>query len=105
MGRFKSILDKRCPTKEFPMINELKMIEAIAPEVMDVLQERFQILRNIYWMQPIGRRSLAESMGMTERVLRTETDLLKTLQLIDTSKSGMTLTKKGENIYQNLEKL
>ncbi|KAF1295735.1 SorC family transcriptional regulator [Enterococcus sp. JM4C] len=87
------------------MINELKMIEAIAPDVMDVLQERFQILRNIYWMQPIGRRSLAESMGMTERVLRTETDMLKNLQLIETSKSGMTLTNKGENIYQDLEKI
>ncbi|MGM0125074.1 SorC family transcriptional regulator [Enterococcus sp. AZ194] len=87
------------------MINELKMIEAIAPDVMDVLQERFQILRNIYWMQPIGRRSLAESMGMTERVLRTETDMLKNLQLIGTSKSGMTLTNKGESIYQDLEKI
>ena len=30
--------------------------------MLDVLQERFQILRNIYWMQPIGRRSLSETM-------------------------------------------
>ena len=54
-------------------------------------------------MQPIGRRSLSESMGITERVLRTETDLLKNLNLIDTSKSGMTLTTKGEEVYQSLE--
>ena len=55
--------------------------------MLDVLQERFQILRNIYWMQPIGRRSLSETMGITERVLRTETDVLKQLNLIEPSKA------------------
>ncbi len=85
------------------MLDELKMIESVAPDIIEVLQERYKILRNIYWMQPIGRRSLSESMGITERVLRTETDLLKQLNLINTSKSGMTLTKKGEEVYQSLE--
>lgn len=85
------------------MLDELKMIESVAPDIIEVLQERYKILRNIYWMQPIGRRSLSESMGITERVLRTETDLLKQLDLINTSKSGMTLTKKGEEVYQSLE--
>ncbi|WP_181055337.1 sugar-binding transcriptional regulator [Enterococcus mundtii] len=103
MGRFESTLDEKCPTKEIAMLDELKLIEAVAPDIMDVLQERYKILRNIYWMQPIGRRSLSESMGMTERVLRTETDLLKQLELINASKSGMTLTKKGEEVYQSLE--
>lgn len=59
------------------MLDEIKMIESVAPDIIEVLQERYKILRNIYWMQPIGRRSLSESMGITERVLRTETDLLK----------------------------
>ncbi|MBL1226361.1 sugar-binding transcriptional regulator [Enterococcus sp. BWR-S5] len=87
------------------MLEELKMIEAVAPDMLDVMQERYHILRNIYWMQPIGRRSLSESMGLTERVLRTETDMLKQLQLIKTSKSGMTLTDKGLEVYQGLEKM
>lgn len=100
MGRFKSTLDVKCPTKEIAMLDEIKMIESVAPDIIEVLQERYKILRNIYWMQPIGRRSLSESMGITERVLRTETDLLKNLNLIDTSKSGMTLTTKGEEVYQ-----
>ncbi len=87
------------------MLDELKLIEAVAPDILSVLQERFKILRNIYWMQPIGRRNLAESLGMTERVLRTETDLLKRLQLIDSSKSGMALTKKGQEVYDALNKV
>lgn len=84
------------------MLEELKLIESVAPDFLQVLQERYKILRNIYWMQPIGRRSLADSLNLTERVLRTETDLLKKLQLIDASKSGMYLTKKGEDVYEKL---
>ncbi len=84
------------------MLDELKMIESVAPDIIEVLQERYKILRNIYWMQPIGRRSLSESMGITERVLRTETDLLKQLDLINTSKSGMTLTKKEKKFIKAL---
>lgn len=87
------------------MLDELKMIETVAPDIINVLQKRYKILRNIYWMQPIGRRCLSESMGITERVLRTETNLLKQLELINTSKSGMTLTPKGKEAYQNLESL
>ena len=65
MGRFESTLDKYRPTKEIAMLDELKMIESVAPDIIEVLQERYKILRNIYWMQPIGRRSLSESMGIT----------------------------------------
>lgn len=85
------------------MNNELKMIEAIAPDMLNVVQDRFQILRNVYWMAPIGRRVLAQKMGVTERVLRTETDVLKRLQLLDSSKSGMSLTEKGLTVFHGLE--
>lgn len=87
------------------MLSELKLIEAVAPEVLEILQNRFQILKTIYWMQPIGRRSLADTLGLTERVLRTETDGLKQLDLIRSNKSGMSLTEKGKIIFQDLEKL
>lgn len=85
------------------MLNELKIIESVAPDLLDVIQERFYILRNIYWMQPIGRKSLSDCMGMTERVLRTETDFLKQIHLINSSKSGMSLTEEGLAVYHELE--
>lgn len=87
------------------MLVDLQMIEAIAPDILQDIQERYRILQNIYWMQPIGRRNLAENLELTERVLRTETDLLKKLDLIATSKSGMRLTKQGETVYEQLGKL
>lgn len=87
------------------MENQLYLIEKIAPDVMDIVQERFMILRNINWMAPVGRRTLALKLGTTERVLRTETDLLKSLHLIDSSKSGMTLTSEGKKVMSGLEAL
>ncbi|WEG74066.1 sugar-binding transcriptional regulator [Vagococcus intermedius] len=87
------------------MENQLELIEAIAPDLIKVVQERFTILRAIDWMAPVGRRTLAVKMGMTERVLRTETDLLKSLHLIDASKSGMTITSTGKTVLVGLESL
>ncbi|MHC5268171.1 sugar-binding transcriptional regulator [Enterococcus sp. LJL98] len=84
------------------MLEDLRVMEAIAPDLLMTIQERYQILQNIYWMQPVGRRVLADTLDVTERVLRTETDLLRKLELLDTSKSGMKLTVRGEEIYHQL---
>lgn len=85
--------------------DEFKLLETVVPDILTVLQERYRILQHIYWMQPVGRRNLSENLGLTERVLRTETDFLKSLELVVSSKSGMMLTKKGEAIYLQLGSL
>ncbi len=82
--------------------DDFKVLEEVVPDILTVLQERYRILQHIYWMQPVGRRNLSENLGLTERVLRTETDFLKNLNLISSSKSGMLLTKKGEQLYNQL---
>ena len=53
-------------------------------------------------MQPIGRRSLSTSLGITERVLRAEIDFLKNQGLIDVDAVGMKLTQEG---YQFIEEV
>lgn len=85
------------------MIRDLEMIERIAPDMMQTVERRFRILRNIYWMQPVGRRVLAQKVSETERSLRTETDFLKQLNFINASKSGMSLTEEGLQVYKGLE--
>lgn len=87
------------------MENQLEIMNAIAPDMMESVQERFIVLQNIDWMAPVGRRTLALKLGLTERVLRTETEMLKQLQLIDTSKSGMTITPEGKKVLTGLESL
>ena len=101
MGHNKSFWDEFCPM-EVNMLDEIKLVEAIAPDILETIQERYRILQHIYWMQPIGRRILSERLDVTERVLRTETDFLKGLGLIEASKSGMQLTSQGEELYFQL---
>lgn len=100
MGRNKSMLDIKRPMEgSRKMQDELKLLEGIIPDILTVLQERYRILQQIYWMQPVGRRNLSDQLGLTERVLRTETDFLKQIGLVESSKSGMMLTNKGDLVY------
>jgi len=84
------------------MHQELAWLEILAPDLIDVVKQRYQVLQSIYWLAPIGRRLLAQELNMSERALRTETDFLRLHGLITTSKSGMILTTQGEEAYQSL---
>lgn len=81
---------------------EFQILEAIAPDVVKTIQHRFQIMEAIDWLEPVGRRVLAEKLQLTERVLRTETDYLKKIGLLDTSKSGMSLSSRGKAAYNQM---
>jgi central glycolytic genes regulator len=75
----------------------------LLPDLLQVLQKRYSILRYIGFMQPVGRRSLAVSLGYTERVLRGEVDFLREQNLIYTNIVGMSLTPEGKNLLEDLE--
>lgn len=88
-----------------PLLTELRVLETIVPDILEQVNKRYRVLQSIFWMQPIGRRNLADSLHLTERVLRSETDFLKEQRLIDVTKSGMLLTEKGEQLLAELEVL
>lgn len=77
----------------------------LLPDLLQVLHKRYSILRHIGFMQPVGRRSLAASLGFTERVLRSEVDFLKDQNLIYINNVGMSLTSEGKNLLEDLEGL
>lgn len=77
----------------------------LLPDLLQVLHKRYSILRYIGFMQPVGRRSLAASLGLTERVLRSEVDFLKDQNLIFINSVGMSLTSEGKNLLEDLEGL
>ncbi len=81
----------------------LDIQKKLLPDLLDVLGSRYRILRYIRLMQPIGRRSLATSLGMSERVLRSEVTFLKDQGLLDMATAGMTLTEEGKSILAQLE--
>lgn len=67
------------------------------------MQKRYNILRTIYYNQPIGRRILAGSLELGERVVRTEINFLKKQNLIEVNMPGMTVTSEGEEIIDKLK--
>ncbi|OEB99808.1 central glycolytic genes regulator [Lysinibacillus sphaericus] len=77
----------------------------LLPEMNPLLQSRYRILQSIQLMQPIGRRTLAESLKMTEREIRKETDILREQGLLDSQKSGMVCTSDGELVIEQLRVL
>lgn len=83
----------------------LELQQRLLPELMDLMQSRYRILQFIRLLQPIGRRTLAQQLDITERVVRSEVTLLKEQGLVNFSQSGMHLTADGENLLEQLEEL
>ncbi len=81
----------------------LKLQQKIVPELIELLEKRYNILRTIYYNQPIGRRILANQLDLGERVVRTEINFLKSQNLIDINTPGMTVTEEGEEIIDKLK--
>ncbi|HYH03165.1 MAG TPA: sugar-binding domain-containing protein [Bacillota bacterium] len=75
----------------------------IVPEVIPLLVSRYQILRTIRFLQPVGRRALAEYLHLQERKIRKEVDLLKEQGLIQAQSSGMHVTSDGESLLWEME--
>ena len=59
----------------------LSLQKKIVPELVEVLDKRYSILRTIYYNQPIGRRVLANQLDLSERIVRSEINFLKSQNL------------------------
>ncbi|WP_141432634.1 sugar-binding transcriptional regulator [Bacillus sp. 03113] len=87
------------------MYSLIDIQKRLLPDLLKVMQKRYHILQYIGVMQPVGRRSLSVSLGITERVLRSEVEFLKEQNLITISNVGMTLTLDGKKVLMNLESI
>ncbi|MEG6566967.1 sugar-binding domain-containing protein [Thermoanaerobacterium saccharolyticum] len=81
----------------------ISLQQKIVPELIELLQKRYTIMRNIYFSQPIGRRALSYQLNIGERIIRTEVSFLKRQGLIDINPLGMTVTKDGEKLLEELK--
>lgn len=81
----------------------LELQTKIVPEIIDILEKRYIILRNIYYNQPIGRRALANNLNLGERVVRTEVNILKNQGLLSIETNGMNVTEEGRLIIERLK--
>lgn len=83
----------------------LDIQKKLLPDFLEVMNERFRILQMVRLMEPIGRRSLASNLGVSERILRGEAEFLKDQGLLHVSNAGMSLTDEGRHIVSQLEEI
>ncbi|MBW7457558.1 hypothetical protein K0U00_26295, partial [Paenibacillus sepulcri] len=55
----------------------IEIQQQLLPDLLAVMKKRYLILRQVMLSDMIGRRTLAASLDLSERVLRAETDFLK----------------------------
>lgn len=85
------------------MIQQLIQVQKrIVPDLLDILRHRYDILHYVRLMQPIGRRTLATNLGLTERIMRREVDYLKEQGLLTVATQGISLTEDGRNVLREL---
>ena len=84
------------------MDNIINLQKKIVPELSELLVLRYQVLRQVSHESPIGRRALANRLGLSERVLRAQVDFLKACGLLNFSPLGMVVTDEGEEILKEL---
>ncbi|ENH96912.1 transcription regulator CggR [Gracilibacillus halophilus YIM-C55.5] len=80
----------------------IEIQEKLFPEVVTIMQRRYKILHYIKNLQPIGRRSLADSIDLKERIVRSETEFLSAHGFIVVTAKGMRLTEDGSDMVEKL---
>jgi central glycolytic genes regulator len=83
----------------------LTIQKQLLPDLMDTLKKRHTILHHIMVSGMVGRRTLAGSLNMTERVLRGEVDFLKAQGLLVIETSGMRISEAGRQLLDRIEPL
>lgn len=84
---------------------QLSVARRIVPELLETLRARATILHRVQLLQPIGRRALADELGATERILRSEVDFLRRQGLIATASAGMSLTEEGNSLLEEVDEV
>lgn len=78
------------------MNSDFSLLQALVPDILKILRQRYSVLEQISQNPPVGRRVVAQKLGLSERKVRTETEYLKQLGLIEIKSLGMCLTEKGK---------
>ncbi|MCD1258528.1 sugar-binding domain-containing protein [Paenibacillus athensensis] len=83
----------------------LDIQKQLLPDLLDIMKTRYTILHHVLVSGVVGRRTLAASLDMTERVLRGEVDFLKEQGLLETDATGMKISEAGRRLLDALEPL
>lgn len=81
----------------------LDMQMQLLPDVMELMKRRYSILQHLSASGRMGRRTLAASVELTERVLRAEIDFLKEQGLVEVHSLGIQISESGRELLEKME--
>jgi len=81
----------------------LKIQKKLVPELINVAEIRYNILKEVFNHQPIGRRTLARKLDLSIRSVRKHLDFLYDKRYIKITKSGTVITENGEDFLHELD--
>lgn len=82
--------------------DSLEIFQKIAPDLMDIVKERYLLLRHIADSEPVGRRTLASLSGLSERVVRAHVDMLRRNGIVKFTTMGIMLQPEGREMMPGL---
>jgi len=83
-------------------MDSLGALQQLVPELAELLERRYNLLKVIRNQGPIGRRFLSAQLGGSERVIRGELDVLREQGLLHITSLGVQLTPEGEKVFLEL---
>jgi central glycolytic genes regulator len=85
------------------MKNLLLIQQKLIPQAIELMERRYLILRQIHLSESIGRRTLSNVLGISERVVRSEIEFLKEQDLVEVQLSGVKITSEGLILLDSLK--
>ncbi|RPF54443.1 sugar-binding transcriptional regulator [Aquisalibacillus elongatus] len=70
----------------------------LVPDLLDVIDRRYHVLKTIHLYEPIGRRMLADRLNKTERQMRSEIEFLVEQELVSVTTKGMWVSDEGKQL-------
>lgn len=84
-------------------MDSLVALHRLVPELGDLLERRYSLLKIIGNQGPVGRRFISAHLRGSERVIRGELDLLRDQGLVLSSSLGVKLSPEGEQVLLTLQ--
>lgn len=81
------------------------ILERFAPDAVEIIENRYDILRQVSYNEPIGRRQLCKELNRSERTIRTEIDILKARGAVNITPAGIYISNSGKVMLQEVSEL
>ncbi len=75
---------------------------SLIPELFEEAERRYEVLKEVSRQGVVGRRALADSVGLSERIVRTQVEHLERNGLVRVDANGIAITSGGEKVLITL---